>query len=150
MEGLVQVRSLTRIKGYWLNGLEICSGRNTIMEKIICAKYGVPLDSLLWNWNGGATGSSFTKAVGGLFSQGLTTAKVINDSLRIVVGRGDRARLWNDVFVDRISLKDAFPRVYTLVRNKAGVVRDFGAWEGNACKWDIHFRRPFFNLEVEQ
>ncbi|KAK3226019.1 hypothetical protein Dsin_005881 [Dipteronia sinensis] len=133
-------------KWAWRFGVE----DSPLQKRIICAKYGVPLDSLLWNWNNGATSSAFSKAVGGLFSQGSTMEKVINDDLRVIVGRGDRARLWEDVVLEGISLKEAFPRVFILAKNKTGVVRDFCAWEGNVWKWDIQFRRPFFNRELEQ
>ena len=68
----------------------------------------------------------------------------------MVVGRGDRARLWSDIMVEGASLKEAFPRIYSLASNKFGYVRDYDNWVGKRWTWDISLRRSCLNWELEQ
>ncbi|KAK3226319.1 hypothetical protein Dsin_006181 [Dipteronia sinensis] len=90
----------------------------------------VSLGSLRWKWNRGSNNSFFTKAVGGLFGSGSITGKILEESFRVVVGRGDKASFWNDVMVEDTALNEAFPRVYTLANNKTGCIIDFREREG--------------------
>ncbi|KAK0583049.1 hypothetical protein LWI29_032852 [Acer saccharum] len=47
-------------KWLWRFGKEVL----LLWKRVICAKYRVPLKSLCWDWNGGASSSYFVKAVG--------------------------------------------------------------------------------------
>lgn len=49
----------------------------------------------------------------------------------MVVGSGDKARLWIDIKVDNSTLKVAFPRVFALACNKKGIIGDYGRWENS-------------------
>ncbi|KAK3230988.1 hypothetical protein Dsin_002869 [Dipteronia sinensis] len=106
--------------------------------------------SLIWNISGGASSSSFLKSVGSLFEEGSHSAKILREGLRVVVGRGNRARLWNDITVDGAPLKEAFPRIFALAGSKAGYVCDYGSWSGSVWSWDIALRRACFDWELEQ
>ncbi|KAK2652028.1 hypothetical protein Ddye_011884 [Dipteronia dyeriana] len=80
----------------------------------------------------------------------LLKAKILEEGIKVVVGKGNISRLWSDVLVEGVLLKEAFPRVYTLVVNKSGYVRDFWKVTGSLEKWDIAFRRTLFDWELEQ
>ncbi|KAK3220872.1 hypothetical protein Dsin_014842 [Dipteronia sinensis] len=132
-------------KWVWRFGLEDIS----LWRRVICAKYGVPLDVLRWDWNCGACSSWFIKTVGTLFLDGSNSAQVLKEGLRVIVGRGDRARFWSDVMVGGSPLKYAFPRIYTLAVDKLGSIRNFGKRIGLEWKWEIILRRLLFNCEKE-
>ncbi|KAK2656098.1 hypothetical protein Ddye_009150 [Dipteronia dyeriana] len=100
------------------------------LEKMIWSKYGVPMNALCWNWNGGPSSSFFTKAMGSLFSKGSRTTKILQEGLRVIVGCGNRASLWLDIKVEGVPLKEAFPRIFVLAINKGGCIseHDLGDW----------------------
>ncbi|KAK2639234.1 hypothetical protein Ddye_027029 [Dipteronia dyeriana] len=102
---------------------------------VICAKYGIPLNLLRWEWKVGASSSTFTKVVGGLFVKGTNTAKCLEEGLCVVVGMGDKARLWTDIMVEGTPLMQAFPRIFCLAVNKKGV------WE--FCRSRVEMGDPF-------
>ncbi|KAK2651474.1 hypothetical protein Ddye_011330 [Dipteronia dyeriana] len=134
------------VKWVWRFGAE----EAPLWKKVICAKYCVSTEILRWDWNCGIKSSAFTKAVGNLFRQGNRSAHILEEGLKVVVGRGDRARLWSDIMVEDISLKVAFPRIYTLAVKKSGRIRYYWKCEGSEGMWEIILRRPLFNWEVEQ
>ncbi|KAK3198663.1 hypothetical protein Dsin_022078 [Dipteronia sinensis] len=123
---------------------------STLWKKVVCAKYAVPLSSLTWNLKGGPSSSFFINAVGGLLEEGEQSAKILGEGLWVVIGRGDRARLWSDFVVEGTLLKEAFPKIFALACNKSGRISDYGCWIGGVLKWDISFRRACLNWELEQ
>ncbi|KAK3197988.1 hypothetical protein Dsin_021403 [Dipteronia sinensis] len=99
-----------------------------LWKKVICSKYSVSTETLRWDWNCRKNSLTFTKAVGNLFKQGSRFARILEEGIQVVVGRGDRARLWTDVLVEGTSLKYAFPRIYTLAEGEeADFIR---VWQG--------------------
>ena len=46
----------------------------------------------------------------------------------MVVGSGDKVRLWRDVVWDSLPLKIAFPRIFALASSKEGMVKEFGSF----------------------
>ncbi|KAK2648316.1 hypothetical protein Ddye_015805 [Dipteronia dyeriana] len=101
-------------KWVWRFGKE----ESPLWKRVICAKYGVLMNALCWNWNGGPSSSFFMKAIGSLFSQGSKTAKILQEGLRVIVGCGNKASLWWDIKVEGVPLKEAFPRIFALAINK--------------------------------
>ncbi|KAK3205692.1 hypothetical protein Dsin_019738 [Dipteronia sinensis] len=119
-----------------------------LWKQVICAKYGVSKDSLRWDWKCGTNSSSFTKAVGSLFAQCSTSVKILEDGVRVVVGRGDKAKLWGDVLLEGTTLNGAFPRIFALAVNKFGCIRDYWSKNGIASKWEVILRRSFFDWDL--
>ena len=83
------------VKWVWRFGME----ESSLWRRVVCAKYGVAIDSLRWDWQCGLKGSNFVKAIGSLHSAGTCHGNLIENSFQIKVGRGDRASFWNDVRV---------------------------------------------------
>ncbi|KAK3188494.1 hypothetical protein Dsin_028055 [Dipteronia sinensis] len=75
---------------------------------------------------------------------------VMDERLRVILGKGDKANFWSDVMVEGETLKEDFPRIFSLTSKKRGCVREYGSWDGNIWKWDISLRSPCFNWELEQ
>ncbi|KAK3194006.1 hypothetical protein Dsin_025316 [Dipteronia sinensis] len=74
--------------------------------------------------------SFFVKAVNNMLIEGSKSAKVLNDGLKIIVGRGNKARYWDNIRWDLIPLKQAFPRIFVLAVNQSSVTQNFGEWNG--------------------
>ena len=75
---------------------------------------------------------------------------IIKNGFQVVVGSGERVRLWHDIHWDNIPLKGAFPRIFALASNKEGMISECGRWENENWLWDIELRRSFFDWEFEQ
>ena len=99
---------------------------------------------------GGSKGSILVKTIGGLFDQGEVSSTIFEEGIIVVVGRGNKAKLWSDVKVGNTNLKVVFLRVFALAQNKNGCVRDYGRWENSQWIWDVSLRRPMFDWELEQ
>ncbi|KAK3219133.1 hypothetical protein Dsin_013103 [Dipteronia sinensis] len=81
---------------------------------------------------------------------GMLPGKLLDNGIKVVVGRGDKAKLWSNVLVGSIPLNNFFPIIFALVCNKNGSVREYGKWENENWKWDVSMRRPLFSWELEQ
>ncbi|KAK2651464.1 hypothetical protein Ddye_011320 [Dipteronia dyeriana] len=90
--------------------------------------YGLDVKSLLWKWQGGSNASYFVKVIGSLFSHGSKTKQIFKEGLQVVLCRGDRIRLWQDIRQDGIPLSELFPRIYALADDNKDSVQDFGHW----------------------
>ncbi|KAK2646850.1 hypothetical protein Ddye_022045 [Dipteronia dyeriana] len=113
-----------------------------LWKRVICAKYGVPVNSLNWSWNRGQAHFFFSKAVGGLFAQGALYPSIMDEGLGMVLGKENRASLWPDIKVDGKTLMEAFPIIFSLASNKLGSVFEYGKRKGRNWCWDVPFRRP--------
>jgi len=65
------------------------------------------------------------------------------------LGRGDKVRFWEDVWIGDTSLKSLFQRLYSLSVNQEHKIEDVGAWEGSEWKWKLEWRRDRFEWESE-
>ncbi|KAK7247156.1 hypothetical protein RIF29_42033 [Crotalaria pallida] len=72
-----------------------------------------------------------------------------DDNLWIDLGRGDKARFWQDRWVGDRKLKDLFPRLFLLSQNKHSLVKDCGSWNQNVWSWNLGWRRQLFAWEEE-
>ena len=106
----------------------------SLWKRLICAKYGVLVNNLLWDCQCYSTKFFFVKTVGELFLGGSNSEKILREGIVVVVGNGEKAKFWDDILVDTTALKVAFPRLYALASIKTGCVRDFGSWDGGRWK----------------
>lgn len=117
---------------------------------VIYEKYGVDKTMLMWNWQVHKSTSLFVKAVCLQFREGSRCHNVTDRGYCVVIGKGDRIRLWEDLHYDSVSLEYVFPRIYTLSNNKWGRVKDFRFLVGSKWNWEVQMRRTLFDWELEQ
>ncbi|KAK2654437.1 hypothetical protein Ddye_014293 [Dipteronia dyeriana] len=120
----------------------------SLWKTIICVKYGIAHNTLLWNWRVPSTASFFTKAVGSLFEEGSRTADVLSKGFKLVLGSGDKIRLWEDAWWDGCLLKLIHPKIFALAVLKSGSIKEFGDWHGDIWVWKIDLRRIIYDWEV--
>jgi len=65
------------------------------------------------------------------------------------LGRGDKVRFWEDVWIGDTSLKSLFQRLYSLSVYQEYKIEDVGVWEGSEWKWRLEWRRDRFEWESE-
>ncbi|KAK3204429.1 hypothetical protein Dsin_018475 [Dipteronia sinensis] len=120
------------------------------LRRVLYAKYGIPRDKLLWNWDDIRLGSSFVKAIGSLFAVGSITERVLKEGMTVLVGNGRRADFWSDPCGFDLPLKVLCPRIFAIASNKSGRVVDYGRWQDSVWKWEVQLRRPLFGWEQDQ
>nr|CAN74099.1 hypothetical protein VITISV_028591 [Vitis vinifera] len=70
---------------------------------------------------------------------------------RIHIGNGRRTKFWWDMWVGDSKLKDLFPLLFRIAANNSATVADlWGRQEGGGGGWEVHFRRPFQDWELEE
>ncbi|KAK0608412.1 hypothetical protein LWI29_030312 [Acer saccharum] len=121
-----------------------------LWKRVVCAKYGLKNDGLVWDGLELKSPSYFVKSINGLFEVSQCSYKIIKDGFQVVVGSGGNVRFWTEIKWDSIPLKLAFPRIYALASNKDGLVRDFGSFVDSKWIWDVSLRRPLFDWEFDQ
>jgi len=64
------------------------------------------------------------------------------------VGRGDKARFWEDVWIENVNLKTLFPRLYFVSLNQGQKVDEVGMWDDARWRWCLRWRRARFEWEI--
>lgn len=70
--------------------------------------------------------------------------------IRKRVGNGAGTSFWYEAWFGETSMKDEFPRLFSLSEDKSARVADLGYWDGEVWRWDWKWRRGFFAWEEEQ
>ncbi|KAK2648873.1 hypothetical protein Ddye_016362 [Dipteronia dyeriana] len=113
-------------KWIWRFGKEHYS----LWKKVICGKYGLGGNGIVWDGVDLKSCSSFVKTVSRLLNDSQRTHKIIKEGFQVIVGSGEGIRFWKDLRWDLVPMMNAFPRVYALASNKNGMIREFGRFEG--------------------
>ncbi|KAK2654791.1 hypothetical protein Ddye_014647 [Dipteronia dyeriana] len=109
-------------KWIWRFGRE----QSSLWKKVLCVKYGLDQNSLLWNRHWVKSRSYFFKSINGLFAEGQCAYNIINKGFQVVRGNRERIKLWKNCLWDFVPLKLAFVRIFALALNKEGIVKEFG------------------------
>ena len=64
------------------------------------------------------------------------------------LGRGGKARFWEDVWVGNVNLKSLFLRLFFLSLNQGQKVEEVGVWEESVWRWTLRWRRVRFEWEI--
>ncbi|XP_072062020.1 uncharacterized protein [Arachis hypogaea] len=74
--------------------------------------------------------------------------KVIT-GLALEIGDGRWTRFWEDVWLHCGSLKERFPRLFSVSNQCGSVIRDSGFWDGLEWVWNFQWRRELFQWELD-
>ena len=94
------------------------------LSKWVLCLYGLfyHFIDLLWDCGKVRSGSAFVKNISKMFNDDHRAVKIVKEGFQVVIGCGERVRMWQDVCWDSVPLMRAFPRIYALALNKTGVV----------------------------
>ena len=62
----------------------------------------------------------------------------------------DKTRLWEDLWLGEIMLKEKNPRLYLVSEHKHMVIEECGLWGGYTWHWNLLWRRELFEWEKGQ
>ncbi|XP_019435270.1 PREDICTED: uncharacterized protein LOC109341752 [Lupinus angustifolius] len=63
------------------------------------------------------------------------------------IGDSSQTLFWLDIWMGNRSLKEVFPRIFSLALNRRAVVAECGSWIGDKWVWEIPFRWELFDRE---
>ncbi|KAK2647324.1 hypothetical protein Ddye_014813, partial [Dipteronia dyeriana] len=133
-------------KWIWRFGNE----HSSLWKMILCAKYGVYNEGIMWDLFQVKSCSTFVKSVNKLFVSSSVTTSIIKKGFKAVVGSGERVNFWKDLGWDSSPLMHTFPRIFALATCKDGLVSEYGNWVNNSWSWNIQLRRQPFDWELSQ
>lgn len=65
------------------------------------------------------------------------------------VGNGLNISLWSDPWAGSVPLCKRYPRIFAISNDKTANIADVGFFFRGSWVWDFHFKRPFFDWELE-
>ncbi|MCH91937.1 LINE-1 reverse transcriptase like, partial [Trifolium medium] len=65
------------------------------------------------------------------------------------VGRENSVNFWKDVWVGNQSLELRFPRLFGMSVQQHKRVENMGMWENGVWRWELRWRRNFFEWEID-
>ena len=72
------------------------------------------------------------------------------ENTKLLVGKGDRIRFWEDSWVGNSPLKESFPRLYRLSNNHNMLIQSVVSWYSHSNhSWDLNFSRNFSDRECD-
>lgn len=72
------------------------------------------------------------------------------DGLRRKLGRGNKIRFWEEVWLGNLSLRETFPRLFSMSEDRGKVIGNLGEWRGEILEWNLNWQRIFFSWEVAE
>nr|XP_025652765.1 uncharacterized protein LOC112748737 [Arachis hypogaea] len=69
--------------------------------------------------------------------------------LSMEVGDGRRTWFWEDVWIHEGSLKDRFPRLFSVSNQTGSMIGDCGFWDGLDWIWNFQWRRELFQWALD-
>ncbi|QHO18793.1 Putative ribonuclease H protein [Arachis hypogaea] len=69
--------------------------------------------------------------------------------LALEVGDGGRTRFWEDIWISGGSLKDRFPRLFSVSSQRGSLIGDCGFWDRLTWIWNFQWRRELFQWELD-
>lgn len=76
--------------------------------------------------------------------------KIVKEDIRFLLGNEKKIDFQNDQWIERVTLKEHFPRVFALAFKKCENIEQFGEWVKDIWKWQIDLRRNLFGWEAKQ
>jgi hypothetical protein len=139
--GIHNVRLFNRaLLGKWL--WRFGNERETLWRQVIHSKYG--------SLPGGWTSAPSTGPYGvGLWKNIRKDWIHFARNLRFEVGDGTRIKFWTDSWCERGPLKESFPEMYNISRDKEAWVADHLNYQNEVMTWSLNFIRPAHDWELE-
>jgi hypothetical protein len=111
-------------------------------KEVLQAKYGghVIVAHVDGADGGGRRSSIWWKDICNLDSEGRWFSEVIIKK----VGDGTTTSFWTDIWLGNLSLKDRFPRLFSVSTMKDVKVAAAGSWVDNSWSWSLTWRRSLF------
>jgi hypothetical protein len=125
-------------KWLWRYGTET----DAFWRSIIFSKYGDPQGGWITREAHGPHGVSLWKHIRKDWER-------FARHVYVEVGDGAKTRFWTDSWCGQGSLKDGYPELYCIARNKEALVKDHMQYHNERVSWDFNFTRHAQDWELD-
>ncbi|XP_038685806.1 uncharacterized protein LOC119985586 [Tripterygium wilfordii] len=117
-------------------------------KRMIKEKYNLP--DIIQGPSNSSRVSNLWRNIQCLLEPGLgNVEKAIKEGLAFSVGAGNLTKFWEDLWLGGFTLKDKFPRLYSISSLTSQPIESFGFWDGIKWSWLIPWRRDLFQWEED-
>ncbi|QHO54604.1 Putative ribonuclease H protein [Arachis hypogaea] len=131
-------------KWWWRFAKEECP----LWKKVVCSCNNLRPNELLYTQVLPTRGGPW-KDICHLQVQEQSLRDKLITGLAMEVGDGRRTRFWEDGWLHCGSLKDRFPRLFSVSNQCGSVIGDCGFWDGLKWIWNFQWRRELFQWELD-
>lgn len=131
-------------KWWWRFGTE----KQSLWFKVIKARYGYAENVWYPTQSTSTARSKVWEDISSLESNSREVDMVFKQGFVVKVGSGDQTSFWEDRWCNSRSLKEIYPRLYSLSNNKLSTVREMCCGLGED-RWALSFRRNLFVWEED-
>ncbi|XP_039034126.1 uncharacterized protein LOC120170219 [Hibiscus syriacus] len=147
--GILDIRLMNRaLLGKWV--WKFANEKNSRWKKMICCKNNVSNLSLALSHAASPIDSWVWRGILNNYVKDDTMGECLRTNSKIQLGNGRSIAFWTDVWVNNLTLKAQFPRIFALSTNKRGLVAEFGGFHNNVWVWNILLRRNLCDWELKQ
>ena len=76
-------------------------------------------------------------AISFVWSMNEAVEAVCKGGIKFQLGNGGRALMWEDRWLDSVSLKEKFPRLYSISMQQHVNIKECGFWDGLSWLWNL-------------
>lgn len=146
VKSLSDVNVCLMLKWWWRYGRE----HKSLWKQVVCSRYGgfgerwilAPVEDDMV--------STVWKAIVSLVSSNIVVAEFFLQNFKIIMGNGERIHFWTNRWFNNISLRNEFPRLFSLSIEKEGLLQIFYQWKGQDNDWNLAFRISLLTWEEEE
>lgn len=94
--------------------------------------------------------SAVWKGIVSSISSNTAVAEVFEQNFKLIIGNWEMIQFWTDRWFNSRSLRNDFPRLFSLSIDKEGTLKCFYQRKGRDTDWKLEFRRPLLAWEEEE
>ncbi|KAL9664080.1 hypothetical protein QQ045_019477 [Rhodiola kirilowii] len=144
IQGLIEKNLVLLAKWWW----KLIEGEGGLWRRMIIEKYGLkqiqdPVNVKYKSSRISSTWRNIIKTV-----QGNTEiALAFREGIKFSLGNGSEVSFWEDSWSGPRSLKDQYPKLFSLAVVNKAKVSEMGQWVNGVWHWKVVFRRPLYDWE---
>ncbi|XP_074266276.1 uncharacterized protein LOC141588747 [Silene latifolia] len=142
--GDLQIKNASMLfKWWWHFSME----HEALWKRIICSIHDLNPDGVFKSEDKVAK-FGLWKSICSISTWDIHIAEVTKQGMKIQIGNGTKISFWENLWIGHITLKEGFPRLFSVSIQKNKCVADMGVWQGDNWVWQLQWKRRLFQWEL--